>query len=70
MLIFLKFHYMQYKIERVTVLINNFYLCACTKLIIYVIVTDFLIIQYILFHNIKKHIICKKNYIYNMPIHN
>ena len=54
MLILFKFNYIQYKIERVVVLINKFYFCTCTSLIIYVIVTDFLIIQYILFHNIKK----------------
>ena len=38
------FNYIQYKIEKVIVWINEIYLCVHINLIIYVIVTDFLII--------------------------
>ena len=47
MLMSFKFNYIPYKIEKVIVWINEIYLCVHINLIIYVIVTDFLIIQYI-----------------------
>ena len=46
-LISFKFKYIPYKIEKVIVWINKIYLCVNINLIIYVIVTDFLIIKYI-----------------------
>ena len=47
MLISIKLNFITYKIEKVFVWINKIYLSICTNLIIYVIVTKFLIIQYI-----------------------
>ena len=44
MLTSFKFNYIPYKIEKVIVWINEIYLCVHINLIIYVIVTDFLII--------------------------
>ena len=44
MLISFKFNYISYKIEKVFVWINKIYLCVCINLIIYIIVTEFLII--------------------------
>ena len=52
MLILFKFIYRPCKIENVFVWINKNYLCIPIKLIIYVIVTEFLIYNiYFLFHN-------------------
>ena len=42
-LISFKFNCIPYKIEKVIVCINEIYLCVHTNLIIYIIVTDFLI---------------------------
>ena len=47
MLISFKLNFITYKIEKVFVWINKIYLNICTNLIIYVIVTKILIIQYI-----------------------
>ena len=47
MLISFKLNFITYKIEKVFVWINKIYLSICTNLIIYVIVTKLLIIQYI-----------------------
>ena len=46
MLILFKFNYISYKIKKSDCLdrINEIYLCVHTNLIIYIIVTDFLII--------------------------
>ena len=44
MLMSFKFNYTPYKIEKVIVWINEIYLCVHTNLIIYVIVTEFLVI--------------------------
>ena len=40
----IKFNYIQYKIEKVIVWLSEIYLCVHANLIIYVIVTDILII--------------------------
>ena len=42
-----RFNYISYQIEKQIVWINKIYLYVCTNLIIYVIVTEFLIIKYI-----------------------
>ena len=47
MLLSFKLNFIPYKIEKVFVWINKIYLSICTNLIIYVIVTKFLTIQYI-----------------------
>ena len=47
MLLSFKFNYISYQIGKIIVWINKIYLYVCTNLIIYVIITDFLIIQYI-----------------------
>ena len=47
MLTSFKFNYIPYKIEKMIVWIIEIYLCVNINLIIYVIVTDFLIIKYI-----------------------
>ena len=67
MLTSFKFNYIPYKIEKVIVWINEIYLCVHINIIIYVIITDFLIIQYIfiIYKYVKEHII-HKNSIYNV----
>ena len=52
MLISFEFNCISYKIEKVIVRINKFYLCVRINLIIYIIITDFKIFKlYLLFHN-------------------
>ena len=53
MLISFKFNCIPYKIEKIFFWIKKIYLCICINLIIYVIVTKFLIIQYIFIKYIK-----------------
>ena len=47
MLTSFKFNYIQYKIEKIIIWINEIYVCVHINLIIYVIITEFLIIKYI-----------------------
>ena len=47
MLLLFKFNYIPYQIGKNIFWINKIYLYVCTNLITQVIVTDFLIIQYI-----------------------
>ena len=67
MLTSFKFNYIPYKIEKIIVWINEIYLCVHINLLIYVIVTDFLIfnIYFVFYKYVKKHII-HKNIIYNI----
>ena len=60
-----KFNCIPYKIEKVFVWINKLYLYVRTNLIIYIIVTKFLIIQYIFMISeyVKEYIIHKIIYI-------